>query len=337
MYASQIEKVIAKEERILVSEYNERTCDVIADLAAGFDLRVAGGINRKGNQYPKPAGSNIPLFHSYDEWYQSLSCGERANPAPKLILFFDGDSVFDEVEALLASRIRFPQVLIVGSSIPMAVLKRVLKRLRTAELVPVIVPTYLLGYDAVYSLQDAEKLVWHYQGLDPDLDEALSEFGITRGSFLDLGTGAGNQAVELARRGFAVTATDITRKAFAKNARTCLNVEFVEDDILRTRLVKPFDYILDRGCFHSLRLSEARIYTARVRKLLKKDGLLFLKSICEDTAGPKIPNSASLAVLADIFQKDFQIVKTKHTVYQGSNIKIQPKAFFFIMKKNTDD
>jgi 2-polyprenyl-3-methyl-5-hydroxy-6-metoxy-1,4-benzoquinol methylase len=81
------------------------------------------------------------------------------------------------------------------------------------------------------------------------------------GIALDLGTGPGTQAIHLARRGFAVTATDISeaaiRLASEKAQNEGLEITWEQDDILDTRLDRQFDFIFDRGCSTSSRLNEA--------------------------------------------------------------------------------
>jgi 2-polyprenyl-3-methyl-5-hydroxy-6-metoxy-1,4-benzoquinol methylase len=68
-------------------------------------------------------------------------------------------------------------------------------------------------WEELYQQQEIESLPWFNPELDDDLENALDEIGLQRGSALDLGTGPGTQAMELARRGFTVTATDISEAA----------------------------------------------------------------------------------------------------------------------------
>jgi 2-polyprenyl-3-methyl-5-hydroxy-6-metoxy-1,4-benzoquinol methylase len=53
-------------------------------------------------------------------------------------------------------------------------------------------------------------LPWYNKNLDDDLREQLQRINITKGRFLDLGTGPATQAIELSKLGFQVTATDIS-------------------------------------------------------------------------------------------------------------------------------
>src|SRR6185503_11458431 len=82
----------------------------------------------------------------------------------------------------------------------------------------------------------------------------LARHGVASGRALDQGTGPGTQAIALAERGFTVTATDVSPAALAYAARKAkargVEVRFVEDDVLATRLTETFDLVFDRGCFH---------------------------------------------------------------------------------------
>src|SRR5215216_3333816 len=94
------------------------------------------------------------------------------------------------------------------------------------------------GWDAMYQNQAIETMPWFYPELDDDLKQALETLGIQAGSALDLGTGPGTQAMQLAHRGFDVTATDISeqaiRRAQGKAAAQGFAITWQQDDILAT-------------------------------------------------------------------------------------------------------
>src|SRR5918997_140726 len=74
---------------------------------------------------------------------------------------------------------------------------------------------------------------------------------------LDIGCGPGDLAIALARRGYEVTAVDISRVAIetarAKAAREGLTVDFQVRDATRLSLPSaPFDSVFDSGLLHSL-------------------------------------------------------------------------------------
>jgi cyclopropane fatty-acyl-phospholipid synthase-like methyltransferase len=124
---------------------------------------------------------------------------------------------------------------------------------------------------------DVEDIPWYFPSLDPDLEKALDNLNINSGTFLDLGTGPGTQAIELEKRGFTVTGTDISKHAFEKASKLSENVNFTQDDILNSKLTKQFDNVFDRGCFHIMSEEKRLKYVETVRELLNTDGLLFLK------------------------------------------------------------
>src|SRR6266567_3734765 len=62
-------------------------------------------------------------------------------------------------------------------------------------------------WEALYREHEIESMHWFNPELDDDLKNALDELGWRDGIALDLGTGPGTQAMQLARRGFGVTAT----------------------------------------------------------------------------------------------------------------------------------
>ena len=129
-----------------------------------------------------------------------------------------------------------------------------------------------------YQEREIESMPWFNPELDDDLKQALDELGIRSGSALDLGTGPGTQAMHLVRRGFDVTATDISgaaiRVARGKAEEQGLDIMWEEDDILDTRLPRQFDLIFDRGCFHVLPPERSQEYVSIVGGLLKMGGHL---------------------------------------------------------------
>ena len=80
-------------------------------------------------------------------------------------------------------------------------------------------------------------LPWYNKNLDYDLEEHLHTMNITKGRFLDLGTGPATQAIELSKLGFQVTATDISENAITRAKRMSKGIEFIVDDILDSKKI----------------------------------------------------------------------------------------------------
>ncbi|CAD6368474.1 SAM-dependent methyltransferase [metagenome] len=190
-------------------------------------------------------------------------------------------------------------------------------------------------WDSFYKQNNVEVMPWYEKNLDLDLSEEV-QF-LKKGNFLDLGTGPGTQAIELAKRGFRVTGSDISRSAIEKARLSTKNVNFEIDDILNSKFEsESFDYILDRGCFHVLSIDDRATYLSQIKRILKKNGIIFLKCMSKDEKNlpdDKGPHKFVKNEIIQYFQNDFDIKKSKDTAYYGT-LKPLPKALFFVMKKS---
>jgi SAM-dependent methyltransferase len=178
---------------------------------------------------------------------------------------------------------------------------------------------------------------WYNEILDSDLDREISKkMSLYKGKFLDLGTGPATQAVQIARKGYLVTGSDISPAAIYRTKEVYgsePNVSFVIDNILNSNFKEDeYDYIFDRGCFHVLYPSDRLMYIKEIKRILKGDGILFLKCFSIDEKREEGPYKFSKKQISEIFDKEsFKIIMTKDTVYQGT-LDPLPVALFIIMK-----
>lgn len=191
-------------------------------------------------------------------------------------------------------------------------------------------------WEELYRTKDVEEMPWFHPTLDADLDSALSALKIRSGTALDLGTGPGTQAMALSELGFRVMATDVSATAVAKAAekaeRLGLEVRFTQDDILDTKLNIEFDFIFDRGCFHTLAPEKRGTYAETVHGLIKPGGHLFLKCFSHLETMEEGPYRFTPDDIRKVFSPRFEVVSIEDTVYQGTLDKF-PKALFCVMKK----
>ena len=191
-------------------------------------------------------------------------------------------------------------------------------------------------WDSFYKENKIEEMPWYEKNLDLDLEYQINSMNLTQGKFLDLGTGPGTQAIQLDKLGFEATGSDISKNAIEKAKQLSSNVSFVVDDILNSSFPDDsFDFILDRGCFHVLEPSLRKDYLNQIKKILKDDGILFLKVMSIEEKGlPKDegPYRFSQKEVIDTFEKDFEIIEIKPTVYYGT-LDPLPKALFAVIKQ----
>ncbi len=91
-----------------------------------------------------------------------------------------------------------------------------------------------------------------------------------------------------------------------------------------------FDYIFDRGCFHVLSPGDRKEYTNKIKRILKDNGILFLKCFSDKEPRQEGPYKFSQNEISDFFNESFRIDSIKETVYQGT-LDPLPKALFFVM------
>jgi cyclopropane fatty-acyl-phospholipid synthase-like methyltransferase len=188
-------------------------------------------------------------------------------------------------------------------------------------------------WGTLYKSQKIEAMPWYNENLDSDLENELDHRKITNSKFLDLGTGPVRQSIWLAKRGFKMTASDLSESAIkrAENVYAKKNVDFVVDDILNSNLKEnEFDHIFDRGCFHVLLPADRKIYITKIKQILKENGTLFLKCFSDKEPRQEGPYKFSQEQIRDLFSKYFRIDSIKETVYQGT-LDPFPKALFVVM------
>jgi SAM-dependent methyltransferase len=87
---------------------------------------------------------------------------------------------------------------------------------------------------------------------------------------LEFGCGSGMNAVELARRGFVVTAADIAEPAIRiardKARAADVTVDFRAADVLKDDLGGPYDILFDRGVYHCVRTVNLKRFQEFLRK-----------------------------------------------------------------------
>jgi SAM-dependent methyltransferase len=135
---------------------------------------------------------------------------------------------------------------------------------------------------------------------DENLAAYLDRGLIAPGRALDLGCGAGRNALYLASRGFEVDAVDLSPVAVAwgreRVSEAGLDVRFLCDDVFSLPsggLNGPYDLVVDSGCFHHLPPHRRVSYLALLDRVLAPGGHLALTSFAagEEGMGSELPDA----------------------------------------------
>ena len=196
----------------------------------------------------------------------------------------------------------------------------------------------ITDWDDYYKDNVVEEMPWYHPDLDHDLENEIKSRKLNSGKFLDLGTGPGTQAIQLAKLGFDVTGADLSQNAIKKAKSLSDEINFVADDILNSGLPdKEFDYIFDRGCFHLFEDNQRTNYLKHIKRILSDDGIFFLKCMSiEEKSLPddEGPRRLSKKEIQEFFSNDFEIENIRDTEFAGT-LDFLPKALFAILKKKS--
>ncbi len=130
---------------------------------------------------------------------------------------------------------------------------------------------------------------WSIDQAQPDLIAAVEKGEVCGPTVLDIGCGAGDNAIYLAGRGFDVTGVDVSAKAISiakqKAREAAVDVTFITLDALKIgSLAKKFDTVIDFGLFHNLGYDDRRRYVRALSEVCVSKGQ-FLMACFSDQAG----------------------------------------------------
>lgn len=159
-----------------------------------------------------------------------------------------------------------------------------------------------LGYRLAYRLgftpwENAGRSVFGDQ-LGQLFDAAPAPTDATAAKALDLGCGTGDHAIELAIRGWSVTAVDTVplaiERARAKLPIANADVTFVLGDVTNLPAYVDSGYVLalDVGCFHGLGEALRRVYGNGLTAVTESGAQLLMFSFSPGHRGP-LPRGAS--------------------------------------------
>lgn len=114
---------------------------------------------------------------------------------------------------------------------------------------------------------------WDTGTPSPILLEALAAGELPGPRLLEFGCGTGTNAVELARRGYQVTAVDLVEQAIEQARRKAteagVRIKFLYGDLTKLDLGGPFDSVFDMGVYHGIRQRNLAGFLATARRVTR--------------------------------------------------------------------
>lgn len=182
-------------------------------------------------------------------------------------------------------------------------------------------------------------LPWDIKRPDFNLKKIVNSYPIKPCKALDIGCGAGDNAIWLAKEGFDVQGIDMSLKAIDMAKQRAVGAEVKIDfrtmDFLSEKLpANSFEFVFDRGCFHTFDEKADRIkFAENVNALLAKEGLWFsLIGNYDDGRLNVGPPKRKAFEVVEIVEPYFEIL----SLIQGrfdSNDEIPSKIWLCLMRK----
>ncbi len=180
---------------------------------------------------------------------------------------------------------------------------------------------------------------WYTGRADYNLINCIDEHTISKCKTLELGCGTGDNAIWLSQKGFEVSAFDLSQiainQAKLRAGEIGVNVNFFVADFLKDNIKgAPFEFIFDRGVFHSFdEENEQNLFVKNVAGHLADDGhWLSLIGSADETREGQGPPRRSAYTVAKAVEPYFKIISLKASKFDSLD-KIPPKIWICLLQK----
>ena len=185
-------------------------------------------------------------------------------------------------------------------------------------------PVREVDWAQLYATVPYTRLPWYSPRPARWLVEAVSHRWVRPpGPILDIGCGAGTNALWLSRHGFRVTGVDFApvaiRVALRRASRTKSTAVFVQGSALSVPYPDAkFGSGLDSGCFHSLPIADRPRYAREVARVIRPGGALLITWIArEETGEYGPPHRPSLDEVAAALEPFFVFERTEFAEHRS--------------------
>ena len=182
-------------------------------------------------------------------------------------------------------------------------------------------------WDSMYRTSTPEELPWDENKPNEELVSLIESGQIEKGAVLDICSGTGNNAIFLAKKGYACYGIDISpaavKYAHQKAQKQGVSCDFSQGNA--SRLDYPEDHftlVFDRGCFHSISAKNRASFIKGIHRILKSRGkYLLLCFSTKDHPDNGLPHSFSPGDIERIFSKLFKIEQIKESVHEAKGTR----------------
>jgi len=169
---------------------------------------------------------------------------------------------------------------------------------------------------------------WDSRQPDRHLQQVMASLDVPRGAALDIGCGTGAHALWLAGLGFDVVGLDLSPTAIAEAqahaSEAGVGCQLVTLDFLQEPPPGgPFDFVYDRGCFHTFDdPAERALFASRVAENLAPGGVWH--SLIGSTDGPPRdtgpPRRSAVDILTAV-EPHFEVLQWRATFWDEGHHK----------------
>jgi methyl halide transferase len=154
---------------------------------------------------------------------------------------------------------------------------------------------------------------------------------------LEIGCGTGTNAIELARRGYAVTALDYVEAALKlareKAAKAGAKIEFKAADVTKDNLGGPYDLVFDRGVYHSVRKIDLQGFLTRIKAATRPGSRwLSLAGNANETTEYGPPRVHEQEIRSEL-EGDFEILQLREFRFGTAKEDFRPLGWSILMKR----
>jgi methyl halide transferase len=179
---------------------------------------------------------------------------------------------------------------------------------------------------------------WDLKRPDFNLIEVVEKEFLNIGNALVVGCGTGDNSIFLSKSGFNTTGIDLSPLAIEKakaKSEDLNNCNFKVMDFLKGNIEKNFyDFVFDRGCFHTFYEKHERdAFAKKVYDSLKPDSFwLSLLGNSDEKSDGSGPPRLNVRDISGIVEPLFEIISIKSS-FMDSNSPDRNRSWQVILKK----